>query len=475
MTKNIEELNTLKKQPLKALASTLLVILTMAGCVREAFVDAPNLGHIALIVQDDDLLTKGSSENEIGSFELEFPGSQSMTVSIIEDLPTRSAPIQTSENPLSKLYLWAKLTDNGDSYIEAERLDGSGPTWKTGHFWPNTRSLSFLACSTSGAELGFSPAISTSGAQLVTSFDYTVKKGSGEYTERDAEVQDDLLFGMAFNRSSGSDVPIEMRHALSAIRFVVGKMPYGIKLGSIALTNICESGHCTVSGEVSDLAFSWSGQSSPVKYSQTFDQDMKEGDPIGGKEKTFMIIPQGFDTEKAELEISFTIEGRPDKLKKPLKSIMGDTKFEAHRRYTFRLGIPDEVDITVDDNVQDGYIKNNVVIQNTGFGPGYVRMALVGNWVNSNNIIVAPWVPEDGVFENWNPDWERRSDGFYYYKKLVLGGAFVPSPFDSYTITTVHHSGQTLLLSVMTQIIHQSVIDNDTANTIWPCHPEYTK
>ena len=468
----MEELNTLKKLPLKALASTLLVILTMAGCVREAFVDAPDLGHIALIVQDDDLLTKGSSENEIGSFELELPDNQSMTVSIIEDIPTRSTPIHNTDNPLSKLYLWAKL-DNGDSYIEAERLDGSGTTWKTNHFWPNTRSLSFLACSTSGAELGFSPVINTNGAQLETSFDYTVKKGSGEYTGRDAEVQDDLLFGMAFDRSAGSNVPITMRHALSAIRFVVGKMPYGIKLGSIALTNICESGHCTVSGQESAISFNWSGLSNPCDYSQRFDQAMIEGDEIGGKEKTFMIIPQGFITEDAELEISFTIETRSYVLKKSLKSIMGDTKFEAHKRYTFRLGIPDEVDITVDDNVQDGYIKNNVVIQNTGFGPGYVRMALVGNWVNSNNIIVAPWVPEDGVFENWNPDWERRSDGFYYYTKLVLGGAFVPSPFDSYTITTVHHSGQTLLLSVMTQIIHQSVIDNDT--TIWPCHPEYTK
>ena len=99
---------------------------------------------------------------------------------------------------------------------------------------------------------------------------------------------------------------------------------------------------------------------------------------------------------------------------------------------------------------------------------------MVGNWVNSNNIIVAPWLPEDGVFENWNPDWERRSDGFYYYKKLVYGGAIVPSPFDSYTITTALHSGQTLLLSVMTQILHQSVIDNDTSNTIWPCHPNYS-
>ena len=471
----MEELKTLKIHPLKALTATFAATLLAAGCVREAFVDSPDLGHIALIVQDDDLLTKGSSEKEIGSFELEFPGSQSMTVSIIEDLPTRSAPIQTSENPLSKLYLWAKLTDNGASYIEAERLDGSGPTWKTGHFWPNSRSLSFLACSTSGAELGFSPVISTSGVQLETSFDYTVKKGSGEYTGRDAEVQDDILLGMAFDRSSGSDVPITMRHALSAIRFVVGKMPYGITLRSITLTGVYGSGHCTVSGQASAISFNWSGLSNSCDYSQRYDQFMKEGDPIGGKEKTFMIIPQGFDAEDAQLEISFTIESRPYVLKKSLKSIMGDTKFEAHRRYTFRLGIPDEVDITVDDNVQDDYIKNNVVIQNTGFGPGYVRMALVGNWVNSNNIIVAPWVPEDGVFENWNPDWERRSDGFYYYKKLVLGGAFVPSPFDSYTITTVHHSGQTLLLSVMTQIIHQSVIDNDKANTIWPCHPEYTK
>lgn len=468
----MEELNTLKKLPLKALASTLLVILTMAGCVREAFVDAPDPGYINLLVQDDELYTKGSSENEIGSFELELPDNQSMTVSIIEDLPTRSAPIQNSD--LSKLYLWAKLTDNGDSYIEADRLTGSGTTWKTNRFWPNGRSLSFLACSCGGAELGFSPAISTSGAQLETSFDYTVKKGSGEYTGRDAEVQDDILLGMAFDRSSGTDVPIKMHHALSAIRFVVGKMPNGITLKSITLAGLYGSGRCTVSGQESAISFNWSDLTNTSDYSQSYDQYMKEGEPIGGNEKTFMLIPQGFITEDAQLEISFTIETRPYVLKKSLKSIMGDTKFEAHKRYTFRLGIPDEVDITVDDNVQDGYIKNNVVIQNTGFGPGYVRMALVGNWVNSNNIIVAPWLPDDGVFENWNPDWERRSDGFYYYKKLVYGGAIVPSPFDSYTITTVHHSGQTLLLSVMTQILHQSVIDNDTSNTIWPCHPEYS-
>ena len=288
-------------------------------------------------------------------------------------------------------------------------------------------------------------------------------------------MQNDILLGMTFDRSEGSSVPITMRHALSAVRFVVGKMPNGITLKSITLSGLYGSGRCTVSGQESAISFNWSDLANTSNYSQSYDQYMKEGDPIGGNEKTFMLIPQGFITEDAQLEISFTIETRPYVLKKSLKSIMGDTKLEAHKRYTFRLGIPDEVDITVDDNVQDDYIKNNVVIQNTGFGPGYVRMALVGNWVNSNNIIVAPWVPEDGVFENWNPDWERRSDGFYYYKKLVYGGAIVPSPFDSYTITTVLHSGQTLLLSVMTQIIHRSVIDNDTANTIWPCHPEYTK
>ena len=102
--------------PLKALA-TFAAIVMAAACVREAYQDTPELGHIALLIQEDELYTKGSSEKEIGSFELEFPGSQSMTVSIIEDLPTRSAPIQTVDNPLTGLYLWARLTDNGNSYI----------------------------------------------------------------------------------------------------------------------------------------------------------------------------------------------------------------------------------------------------------------------------------------------------------------------------------------------------------------------
>ena len=111
--------------PLGALCATIAATLLAAGCAREAYQDTPELGHIALLIQEDELYTKGSSEKEIGSFELEFPGSQSMTVSIIEDLPTRSAPIQTVDNPLTGLYLWAKLTDNGTSYIEAEKLTGS--------------------------------------------------------------------------------------------------------------------------------------------------------------------------------------------------------------------------------------------------------------------------------------------------------------------------------------------------------------
>lgn len=457
--------------PFWALVAALPAIFSLAGCVSELGSEVPAPELITLQVEEGgSIICKSGDSFENTSFEIELPNSEIIPVSISRSVPTRAAVVDTLLNPLKELWLWAKLTDDGSDYISGHDLDPEGKYWATGHYWPKDRSLSFLACSSSASGLGFSPDIAMSaGGELSCSFDYTVAKGSGEYDGRDAEVQADILLGMTFNRNAeGKEVPVKLHHALSAVRFVVGSMPYGITLKSIGFSNLYSKATCTVNGELAALNFDWSAHSEKVSYSQSFNQFMNMGENIGGSQHTFVLIPQEFSTDDAQLEIGFTIKGRPYVLKKSLNSILSGSKLDPDHIYTFRIGIPDEIDIKVDDDVA-GNVKSNIRITNTGFGPGYIRMALVGNWVNSHGIIIAPWLPEDGEFEGWNPAWEQRSDGFYYYKNVALGGETVPAPFYKYTLTTKDHDGQTLYLSVMTQIIHASCYN------IWPNRPSEWK
>lgn len=451
---------------LLARALALATLMTAAGCALETEIDPPAPEQITLVVEENGgTATKAASSGE-KSFVMEIPGGEVIPVSITSDIPTRGEAINNSDNTLKAIWLWAYMAGDGSCYIDGNTLDNSGSVWETGHYWPSDRSLSFLACGTGAETLGFDPEVSyTSPGILNCSFDYEVAKGSGEYAGKDAEVQADILLGMTFDRNAeGGYVPVTMHHALSAVRFIVGNMPYGITLKSISFTNVYSKARCSASGELALLSYSWSNHGVKQSYSQSFDQFMVSGDDIGGKEQTFMLIPQEFTTDEAELEIGFNIQDRPYVLKKSLKSIIPDSRLEPDRRYTFRIGIPDEVDIEVEDDVA-GNVKSNVKITNTGFGPGYVRMALVGNWVNSHGIIIAPWLESDGEFVGWNPDWVQRSDGFYYYKNVLLGGETAPAPFDKYTVTTKDHNGQTLYLSVMTQIVHPSSM------TIWPSRP----
>lgn len=454
--------------PLKGLAATFAAILMAAGCARELVLEAPTPDQITLRVEENSSTpTKSVESSEEGSFELVLPGNISIPVTIEKDIPTRSTPVNGGN--LANLWLWANLCDDGNSYIEGHDLSKSGAIWQTGHFWPGTRALSFLAVASSAANLAIDPLVTADASgQLNCEFDYEVLNGIGELAGKDAQAQEDILLGMSFNQTNpgaNNSTPMTIHHALSAIRFVVGNIPYGITLKSISFSNVYGKASCSVSGEGSALTFTWSGHDVLSTYTQSYNQFMNKGDNIGGDAQTFILIPQEFATDDAQLEIGFNIQDRYYLLKKSLKSILSSGRFEADRRYTFTLGIPDEVDVSVEDDVA-GNVKSNIQITNTGFGPGYIRMALVGNWVNSHDVIIAPWMPSDGEFEDWNPDWERRSDGFYYYKYIVLGGATVPAPFKKYTITTKDHDGHKLYLSVMTQIVHPSSM------TIWPSRPD---
>ena len=465
----MEELNTLKKLPLKALASTLLVILTMAGCVREAFVDAPDLGHIALIVQDDELLTK-AGECEQSTFQIELPENISIPVSITKEPATKTTPVNNTDNAISKIWLWADLVETGQKYISGQIIneDAEG-NWKTNRFWPREKALSFLACASSAAELGFTPSYTTSNTgEISCSFSYEVSKGSGAMAGKDAEVQEDILIGISTNKTFATGtVQLNMNHALAAIRFKVGSVPNGITLKSIGFANVYGKGNCTVTGEGSALNFVWDSHSDLRSYSQSYDdQLMITGNAIGSNAQTFLLIPQAFATEDAQLQVEVSINGRTYVLKKALKDIV--TSFDAENLYTFTIGTAEEVDVEITDHV-DGAVKSGVKISNAGFSPVYVRMAMIGYWVDASGTVVSPWTEGEGEFEGWSSKWVEKPDGFYYYTEELPGHTVAEPPFQKYTLKIMKQEGLKLNLNICVQIIHPTQIN------LWPNHPANSK
>jgi len=144
-------------------------------------------------------------------------------------------------------------------------------------------------------------------------------------------------------------------------------------------------------------------------------------------------------------------------------------EWKAGQLRTFTLK-PDEVDITIEDKVH-GFIKDKVVITNTGNTEAYIRAHIAANWwgkadgidgialgYKSNAEGTAPVEPLEyvqswemvgttgdnyfGVFEGLpGEDWVLAKDGYFYYTKLVNPGETTGSPlFDKYEleITTEH-------------------------------------
>ena len=184
---------------------------------------------------------------------------------------------------------------------------------------------------------------------------------------------------------------------------------------------------------------------------------------------TFWLIPQGTKDTDSEgvLKIEYTMSGKDEYIEIPLKSLTQSTWQAGQlRTYTFKL---DEVNVKIEDYVEipqsanaengfSGATKKGVVITNTGNTKAFIRAAIVGQWLNSDNNPVFGFTDEISnlhVVESWyedqfvngehshghfvglpgygqegeeyytpNPDhgWQLCDDGYYYYTEVVDPG-----------------------------------------------------
>lgn len=113
---------------------------------------------------------------------------------------------------------------------------------------------------------------------------------------------------------------------------------------------------------------------------------------------------------------------------------------------------PVQVDTVIRETVVKGSksaikVENKNDVKNI---PVYVRVAVVGNWVNENGQIVAPWTAPATPAS----DWTKADDGFYYYNSVLQVGAET-SPLFSNAITEADKPDGADHLVVT--VVHQSI------------------
>ena len=455
-------------------------MLALSSCREELSMEENKSdGKISFHIQSDsELQTKSSGHSIFTDYEI---CGETMTISLTtsdntdciyaEDIGSRGPAFDNSDgHQITAISVTSILADgSGGKLYFTEDVDIDGGCGVSDRFWPETP-LSFFAYSVSKDNVKIIPAFKRENNQCIGSFSYALPTAAETSPRNDATAQPDVVFAITpdLTRPADGCVDLEFHHALSALVFKVGKMPTDVILNSIAIGGVYSSGDCNMTpGADNNVIFEWSGQKTLGKYTESIGKKAVAGEQMGGEDAIFMMIPQTLG-DAAKLILSFSISGQKYSLEKSFKEIIA--AWEADKKYVFTIGLPDEIEVEVEDQVV-GAVKQDVTITNTGSSPGYVRAAIIGYWVNNKGDVTMPWLESDGEFDwgnEWSQYWKKGSDGFYYYLHPVPAKAATEYPlFDTYTLNTstnigTNHAFLTLELNIAVQII----MEKDKA--LWP-------
>lgn len=194
--------------------------------------------------------------------------------------------------------------------------DASEAVWNTSplYYWPvDNRLLSFYAFAPKSAQ-SLLENIKLDNTNKTISFDYEVPNGTvSEGDENDAEVQPDIMLAITeCNKTTSADgkVPMNFRHALSAIKFAIRDVVGGT-IEQISIIGVSGKAHCvyTKTETVDNFVWSEHGQAEN-EYTQTFNYkttDKATGDEVLNNKMpstTFLLIPQEIPAD-AKIEVVF--------------------------------------------------------------------------------------------------------------------------------------------------------------------------
>ena len=181
-------------------------------------------------------------------------------------------------------------------YMDHVEIKKSADSWKpeTDYFWLNGKSLDFYAWYPYNSAEGKNgiPAGMTLNQENFSSISYTVPT--------DVSKQEDLMFAVNKNASEPKDgkaTSLDFKHSLAAVKFVVGDLPTGTKVTSVALKGVKYKGDLAVTtNDKGEVQFTWSNLGNDTEnFTQATDKKVKENDTdnaITNEKQTFFMMPQ---------------------------------------------------------------------------------------------------------------------------------------------------------------------------------------
>ena len=440
--------------------------LSFVSCLRDDIRPLKDAGEISFNIETwQETATRSDSCSNAISVEV---AGRRLELALDNEAATKSAALDNGDNSITKVYVSAIERSQNRIYFNGSEVDVENGKGISGHFWP-AQPLSFFSYAASKENKELSPTFSIgSDGKHTGSFSYTLPSPSSD-PKIDASSQPDIVFAITPDQShqDSPEVDLVFHHALSAIVFKVGRMPEGTHLENIGISGVYSSGECTITAAFGkDIGFTWNHNGTQNgNYSEDIDLDAVQGEQIGSSETVFMMIPQQMGTS-TNLHLTLSIDGRRYTMTKAFKDFI--SSWEADKKYVFTIGLPDEIDVSVDDMAVE-LVKNNVKIQNTGIATGYIRAAITGYWVNSKNQIEMSWNENaDGTFywgTGWDTYWYKGTDGFYYHRQPVSHLEYTYPLFDKYIINqSIRNSrnDMTLELAIAVQIVPQENV------SVWP-------
>lgn len=281
-----------------------------------------------------------------------------LTSEVTEGFPTdnptftRGTQITKADGMSSSFGVTAFL--GSQKYMDHVEIKKSDDSWKpeTDYFWLNGKSLDFYAWYPYNSAEGTNgiPAGMTLNQEDFSSISYTVPT--------DVSKQEDLMFAVNKNASEPKDgkaTSLDFKHSLAAVKFVVGDLPTGTKVTSVALKGVKYKGDLAVTaGNNGAAQLAWSNLATDTEnFTQATDKKVKENDTdnaITKADQTFFMMPQTLpDDAMVEVVVedekgsAVTLTGA---LQDATAAEGAKNKWEAGNTYTYRVnssGIQAEV------------------------------------------------------------------------------------------------------------------------------------
>lgn len=230
-------------------------------------------------------------------------------------------------------------------YMDHVEIKKSADSWKpqTDYFWLNGKPLDFYAWYPYNSAEGTNgiPAGMILNQEDFSSISYTVPT--------DVSKQEDLMFAVNKNASEPADgkaTSLDFKHSLAAVKFVVGDLPTGTKVTSVALKGVKYKGDLAVTaGNNGAAQLAWSNLANETRdFTQATDKKVNENDTdhaITKENQTFFMMPQTLpDGAMAEVVVEdekgakVTLTGA---LQDATAAGGAKNKWEAGNTYTYRV------------------------------------------------------------------------------------------------------------------------------------------